>query len=301
MTDDVGRIRDFLGLYGIHITGIKVASRIQEVQNNTSQLCCVFHSEDDDLIDPQLFDGVDKIVAYGNRLISYDPGVFPIVEACRAMHFFADEGDSRHRGNLGQRNAVAVRQSRSARCLMIVMTGKVLNDCERVMAGALPGWVDNQRFADNLIDLVTAHIRDQTQYSAIKVYELFSDLETSLGQLIQSVLVSYSQDSDFSALIPESVRKKLHSESRFDYARAYYLDLVLILKDQFPKFEYLFHEEGRNTLKLLFEINSGPRVHLAHPHKAAQLGVTFGADDADVLTRALELVRRASARLSDTL
>jgi hypothetical protein len=250
--------------------------------------------------DPQLFNGVDKVVAYGNRLIAYDAGMFPIIEACRALHFFADEGDLLHRGNLGQRNAVAVLQRHNGRCLVIVMTGEVLNDREQVLAGVLPGWLDNQRFADNVVDVVTAYVRDRSPHSAIKLYELFSDLETRLGQLVQSVLISHSRNSDFSALISESVRKKLHSASGFDYSRATYIDLVVILRDQFVKFEHLFDKGSQGILKLLFEINSGQRVHLAHPHKAAQLGVTFGADDAEVLRGALELVHRAWARLKAT-
>ena len=110
------------------------------------------------------------------------------------------------------------------------MTGEMLNDREQLLAGILPGWLDNQQFADNIIDLVTAYVRDRSPYSAIKLYELFSDLETRLGQLVQSVLISHSQNSDFSALIPESVRKKLRSASGFDYSRATYMDLVVILE-----------------------------------------------------------------------
>jgi hypothetical protein len=72
----LGQIRDVLGSYGIHITPIKVASRIREVPTIASDRTCVFHSADDDLIDPQLFDGVDKLVASQNRLIGYEPGYF---------------------------------------------------------------------------------------------------------------------------------------------------------------------------------------------------------------------------------
>lgn len=295
-----GQIRDTLGLYGIHITPIKVASRIQEVHTIASDLCCVFHSEDDDLIDPQLFDGVDKLVSAGNKLIAYEPGVFPIVEACRAVHFFVDQGDLIHQGNLGQRNAVAVVQRRNGRCLIIAITGRVLSDREQVMAGIVPGWEDNQRFAKNLISFVADYVRDRSPYAPTKLYELFSELETRLGQLIQSVLVSYSLNNDFSSLIPEGVRNKLQGPSGFDYGRATYIDLVVILRDQFAKFAHLFGLSGKDVLKFLFEINLGQRVHLAHPHKAAQLGVRFTADDSEALRRALELVRHASARLGAT-
>jgi hypothetical protein len=88
-TDVTGQVREVLGTYGIHITPIKVASSIKEVQIHNSQLCCVFDSADDELLDPQLCDGVDELVAYGNRLISYDPGIFPIIEAGRTRHFLA--------------------------------------------------------------------------------------------------------------------------------------------------------------------------------------------------------------------
>jgi hypothetical protein len=97
------------------------------------------------------------------------------------------------------------------------------------------------------------------------------------------------------------VRNKLQGPSGFDYGRATYIDLVVILRDQFPKFSHLFDLAGKEVLKLLFEINSGQRVHLAHPHKAAQLGVRFTVNDAEALRRALALVRRASARLGAIL
>jgi hypothetical protein len=295
---DQSQIRDLIGSYGIHITPITVASHIREMQTIASQMCCVFRSEDDALIDPQLFDGVDMLVAVGNHLIAYEPGVFPIVEACRAIHFFVDEGDMIHRGNLGQRNAVAVIQRLNGRGLIIAVTGRVLGDREQVIAGIVPGWDDNKTFGNNLIRFLTDYVRDRSPYAPVKLYELFSELETRLGRLIQSVLVSHSVYSDFSGLIPENVRNKLQTPSGFDYGRATYIDLVVILRHQLIKFAHLFSLAGDDVLKLLFEINSGQRVHLAHPHKAAQLGVTFSADDAEALRRALELVRRASARLS---
>jgi hypothetical protein len=167
-----------------------------------------------------------------------------------------------------------------------------------VLAGVNPGWEDNQRFVDNLIDSVTNYIRDRSPHAATNLYELFNELETRLGRLIQSVLVSYSLNNDFSNLISEGVRNKLQGPSGFDYGRATYIDLVVILRDQFPKFLHLFDLTGKEVLKLLFEINSGQRVHLAHPHKAAQLGVRFTAHDSEALRRALDLVRHASARLS---
>jgi hypothetical protein len=288
-------IRAILDAYGIRLTPIRVATRVQQVEKNSSTFCCAFDSDDDSLLDPNLFEGVPRIIAYGNRLISYDPGVFPIIEASRTLHYFADRGDLIHRGNLGQRNAVAVIRRSAGRCI-IAMTGDVLGDRAEVIAGTRPGWEDNGRFADNLIDFLGAYLRNRTEHTPARLYEAFSELETLLGKLIEAILSSNSPTREFSNLIPGSVRKKLYGPTgAFDYGRATYIDLIVILRDQFSKFEKSFDQPAGEVLKLLFDINRGQRSHLAHPHKATQLGVTFGPDDAEVLRRALELVRRASA------
>jgi len=170
------RIRDLLGSYGVHITPIKVASLVQEVTTNSSPLCCVFRSEDDTLLDPSLFEDVSTVVAYGNRLISYEPGVFPLIEASRSLHYFVDQGDLMHRGNLGQRNAGAVTRRRGGQCL-VVTTGNFLGDRAEVIAGVRPGWEDNRLFADNLIDRLTAHVEDGRPSAPATLYDIFCELE----------------------------------------------------------------------------------------------------------------------------
>jgi len=286
------RIRELLGPYGVHLTPVKVTSRVQEVTTNSSPFCCVFRSEDDTLLDPSLFEGVPSAVSYGNRLISYDPGVFPLIEASQSLHFFVDQGDLKHRGNLGQRNAVAVIRRHGRLCL-VVITGNFLRDRVEVIAGILPGWENNTQFADNLIDGLTAHVGERRPSASATLYDLFRELETLLGKLIQTVLGSNSPIGDFRDLIPESVQKKLNGLDGFDYSRATYIDLVVILRDHIGKFDSYFAQPAKDILRLLFEINSGQRVNLAHPHRAAQLGVKFAGDDVEILTRALDLVREA--------
>jgi len=286
------RIRNLLGSYGVHFTPIKVASFIQEIATNSSSLCCVFRSEDDTLLDPTLFEEVPSVVAYGNRLISYEPGVFPLIEASRSLHYFVDQGDQIHRGNLGQRNAVAVTRRRGKQCL-VVTTGDFLGDRMEVIAGTRPGWEDNKQFAENLIDRLTAHVAKASSMGPAVLYDIFRELETLLGKLVQTVLEASSATGDFWDSIPKSVQKKLNGPNGFDYSRATYIDLVVILRDQSYKFDSYFVQPSEDVLKLLFEINSGQRTNLAHPHRAAQLGVTFGADDLTILKRALNLVRSA--------
>jgi hypothetical protein len=286
------RIRDLLGSYGVHLTPIKVASLIQEVTTNSSPLCCVFGSDDNTLLDPSLFEDVSSVVAYGNRLISYEPGVFPLIEASQGLHYFVDQGDLMHRGNLRQRNAVAVTRRRGRQCL-VVITGDLLSDPVEVIAGMRPSWIDNRQFADNLIDRLTAHVGDGRPSASATLYDIFRELETLLGSLIQTVLGFNSATGDLRDLIPESVQKKLNGPNGFDYSRATYIDLMVILRGQIGKFDSYFAQPAKDVLKLLFEINSGQRVNLAHPHRAAQLGVKFGTDDEKILKRALDLIRSA--------
>jgi len=259
------RIRELLGPYGVHLTPVKVASRVQEVTTNSSPFCCVFRSEDDTLLDPSLFEGVPSAVSYGNRLISYDPGVFPLI------------------------GMPAMTSTRSRRKFPVITD----QTQSAVTPDYLPGWENNTQFADNLIDGLTAHVGERRPSASATLYDLFRELETLLGKLIQTVLGSNSPIGDFRDLIPESVQKKLNGLDGFDYSRATYIDLVVILRDHIGKFDSYFAQPAKDILRLLFEINSGPRVNLVHPHRAAQLGVKFAGDDVEILTRALDLVREA--------
>jgi hypothetical protein len=291
-------IRNFFDSLGVHITANRVASSIREFELDPSLMYCILRKADDSLLDPILFDGVNEVAASSLRLIDYDFELFPVIEASR-LHFFVTEGDEPTHGNLGRKNAVAVRTSGNRECL-IVLAGFFLNDSVEIDGRRVsPGFEDNEVFANNLIDLLTFQARSKSDH--IIAYELFRELELRLGRMIQDTLTVGTVNGDFSDLIPEQIRSKLVApDGKLDYSRATYIHLVAILKALWPKFERHFSDPaGRHltrdeVIKPLFEINGAQRVYLAHPHKAEQHNIKFGLQDVAAIRQALDLVRRAS-------
>jgi hypothetical protein len=293
------QIRGLLAPFGIQITPARVASAIYEFGGHSSQSCCVFRQDDDSLLDARLFVGVDTVSAYGSRLIHYDSNVFPLIEASR-LHFFVGDGDLRIVGNLGKRNAIAVRYGHDGKCL-IVFTGNLLNDPAETLGGHLPSVEDNKLLAEHLIRDLTGHVRRPTDYGQ-DAYVMFRELEGKLGELIERVLTRISGNRDFSPMLPEDIQRKLRTgDGRVDYSFAMFLQLVLILKQLWPRFEaYFLSDTGRPlardaVMAPLFAVNE-QRKFLAHPHKARQQGWQMGADDMKTLQEALQLVRLAAAR-----
>lgn len=290
--------------YGIHITTTKVASRLPEFRLHSSDLCCGFHKEDDSLLDPRLFQDMESAWAYGNRLIQYEPDIFPLIEAS-GLHFFVDKGDLLTVGNLGRKNAVAVSQVRNKRCL-IVLSGNFFHDRAETLGGTTPGVEDNKAFAENVIAELTSHVVRPIDF-AVSSYALLRELEARLGDLIEKVLTGATTDGNFISLLPVEIQNKLRSETGIpDYSRAMYVDLVNIVHKVWPQFEPFFVDQAgkpmarKSVTKPLSSLNT-QRIYLAHPHKAKQHGRAENAEDVESLSRALEMVRLASARVPLTM
>ena len=295
---------DLLHFYGIHLTSTRVSSRIQEYISHSSPTCCGFHKEDDALLDADLFRKVESVWASGNRLIQYEPEVFPLIETRgqpEGLHVFTSDMDLPTRGNLGRKNAVAVIRSTESQCL-VVSTSSFFGDARNTPGGVPPGLKDNREFAENVIDKLTSRVRRPEKLRA-KAHELHFELEGRLGKLIEDVLARSSPDGSFLSLVPEEIRAKLGDQrGTTDYSRATYTDLVNILSKRWPLFEPLFidqtgHPMAKNAIvKPLSSLNT-QRNYLAHPHKAQQHGREENADDIATLSRALGIVRLAAARV----
>lgn len=295
------KIRALFDTFGIHLTSTKVASRIQEFVSHSSNLCCGFRKEDDALFDPGLFEGVESVWAYGSRLIQYEPEVFPLIEAS-GLHFFVDEGDLRTIGNLGRRNAVAVKRVRNGQYLM-VLAGGFFRDRADTFGGVMPGLEDNKHFAEMVISELTAHVSKPIDFGA-RSYVLFRELEARLGELVQKVLTRASYDGQFMGLLPAEVQNKLRGDAGVpDYSRAMYVDLVNIVHKLWPQFESIFADSAgepltRNAVTRPLSSLNKQRNYLAHPHKAKQHGREENSSDVEALSRALEMIRLAAAKAS---
>ncbi len=294
------QIRVFFDRYGIHLTPIKVASKTREYEAHSSSMCCVFKGDDDSLLDAGLFSGTDSVIGSGSRLIQYDANVFPLIEAS-GLHFFVDEGDLPAVGNLGRKNAVAVRLARGRQCL-IALSGSFLRDRTRTLGGTTPGLEDNVRFAENLIDELTEHGRTHINH-ALSAFELFCELEVRLGEILETGLTRRSGSSNFFELLPPNVRKRLRTKfGMLDYSRAFYSDLVTILEQYWADFQrYFLSATGESmspsaVMESLREVNE-LRKYLAHPAKAQQEKRKITASDVEKLRCALDLIRNASLRL----
>jgi hypothetical protein len=292
------QIIKLLNYYGIRLTPKTVASRIHEFSPHSSSSCCVFHKTDDCLLDPDLFDDVDTVAASGNRLLQYEPDVYPLIES-NNLHFFVDEGDWETRGNLGKKNAIAVRRLRNNENVF-VLTGSFFDDPTKTMGGILPSIQDNRGFATNLIEKLDTLTRRSFASSA-SAYELFRELEARIGELIESVLSRVSSDGSFVTLLPPKIQEKLRPKpDQIDFSLATFVQLVTIIKDLWPRFARFFIDKtgqplGRELVTTpLFNINTHQRRYFAHPHKAKQQGLTLTAEDVAELKSMLEILRLAS-------
>ena len=204
------QIRTFFDRKGIRLSFKKVANRVEDYKEHSSPYCCGFRKVDDCLLDPSLFDGVDVVWCYGNRLISYDDA-FPLIEP-GTLHQYIDQGDFETSGALGQKNAVAVRKRN-----LLVSTGGILSDRRETMGGQLPGFEDNKLFAERVLDNFFGTRAPSLQWEA---FELFSELEMTFGKLIEDVLARSSAEASFIQLLPEKMLTKLKSpDGSIDFAR----------------------------------------------------------------------------------
>ena len=106
------------------------------------------------------------------------------------LHFFVDEGDLLTVGNMGKKNDVAAHLARDKQCLLVV-SGSHLRDRTATFGGLAPGFEDNRKFAENVIDELTARVRRPVNYS-LSAYQIFCELEARLGEMIEQVLTRLS-------------------------------------------------------------------------------------------------------------
>lgn len=291
-------MEDLLKSFGCNPTDTRVGSDYLATSTHSSPYVCEFNNEDNSLTDPELFDGVHKLVGHGAYLLDYEAGSFPIVEAS-SRHFLVDgKSDFFASGIPGRRNAVAIRRRRG-RELQIVFSVNLLKEGYDSLGGYVAGIEENRQFAANLIDFIDKEARSKERDRA-DAYDRFATLERMLGQFVHDVLVRRSSSNSLDEFLPERVRKKLWDEKmqRFEYSNAYFADIVEILRANWPAFEAYFDEDRSTVSRRLFGVNGAQRINLAHPHKAHQLGIRFGEEDVRILKAAVAVVQNAVAKFS---
>jgi hypothetical protein len=280
--------------FGCNPTDIKVGSEAYATPQHESSYVCEYNIEENCLNDPELCNGVSKVVGQNAYLLDYEAGSFPIIEASR-LHYLVDaKSDLFTSGIPGRRNALGIRRRQGPE-LQIILSIDVLRNGFSSLGGYVAGIEENMEFAIRIIDFLDRAVRmpDSNQTAA---YESFAKLERMLGQLVYDVLICKSTEDKIDSFLPERVKKKITSEKtqQLDYCNAYFADIVEILRENWQEFEPYFKNDDRSSVsKILFGVNSSQRIHLAHPHKAHQLGIKFGQDDIRVLNAALALVQNA--------
>lgn len=260
-------MEDLLRSFGCNPTDTKVGSELLATSSHSSPYVCEFNNEDNSLNDPELFDGVHKLVGHGAYLLDYEAGSFPIIEAS-PLHFLVDgKSDFFTSGIPGRRNAVAVRRRRG-RELQILLSVSLLKEGYESPGGYVAGIQENREFAANLIDFIDKEARSKERDRA-DAYDRFATLERMLGQFVYDVLIRKSSSNSLDEFLPERVRKKLWDEKiqRFVYSNAYFADIIEILRDNWPAFEAYFDEDRSTVSKRLFGVNGAQRINLAHPTK----------------------------------
>jgi hypothetical protein len=285
--------------FGCNPMDVKVGSNLYATAEHQSPYVCEFNVADDCFNDPQLFEGIDRIVGSAAYLLDYEPASFPILEVS-PLHFLVDgKSDFFTSGVPGRRNALATRK-RTGLGTQIILSVDVLRNGYESLGGHVAGVNQNQLFAARLIDFLDNESRVPNR-NRDDAYDLFAALERMLGQFVYDVLSPKSNDNTIDKFLPERVKNNIRNKltQKLEYSRAYYADIVSILRENWSEFELYFNSNGTandrsSVSKLLFSVNDAQRVNLAHPHRAHQLGIKFGENDISILKTAVSLVRNAN-------
>jgi hypothetical protein len=264
-----------------------VSSEVDHYHGHGSPVNCWFRKGDDCFIHPQIFGGIDKIILSQPNLLGYEGDTFPIVEA-GPLHNFATAEDLPFDGELGQKPAVAVwRQTGDE--FAIVIGGFMLNSPMQTIGGALPGIDPNLEVGHRLIQTMDDAIKKNARCS--EAFKAFKKLETTLGKFIREVLEPLGPLENF---FPDRVRQELLKRGRLNFSSAGYSHLIEILLANWDIFGGPFEGMGKpHVEQKLKEINRGPRLYLAHPHKAEEHGFQFESQEIDAIKLAYSMISRA--------
>ena len=132
----------------------RVFSIVDAHHDHSSGASCWFRSGDGCLMNPQILNGVDKVLITSANEIEYFDGVFPLIQTGPG-HFLVDERDLRVRPKLGHRPAVAV-ERRTDDEFAIVIAGDACRDTVETLGGLLHGFDENQQLMVRLVDHLSA-------------------------------------------------------------------------------------------------------------------------------------------------
>jgi hypothetical protein len=247
-------------------------------------------------MNPQILQGVDKVLLNTSNEIRYLEDVFPLIQV-GPTHILVDEGDNLVDPKLGHHPAVAV-ERRASNDFAVLIAGDVALDTKETVGGKVDGFSENQCLLERLIDHLSESI-DSSERRTLKAYTQFEQLEKHLGELIATVLgVKTGKDNIFN-LFPETVQNRMKREGGDtpDYSLANFDELIKILFHNWDAFYSLFESKSKSRIRNPLErINHGVRRYLAHPHKAKAQGYKISYEDIALLESMQKRVRSALER-----
>lgn len=282
-------LRELFKAFDVRASEIKVDMTLTHTPYNRSSSIGYFRKSDGALRDPYLFKGVGQILVSTPNLINFAGEAFPIIDASEAVNSFVDRGDRFTAALEGTIPAVGVVRQPGDE-YQLILSGSYLADPTEVLAGPIPGIDENQEFADNVISALSGAAKTSNNIQQ-KCYALFNRLERSLGKLILDVIPK----NNLSHWISQRTRDALMDDGQLRYENANFGNLCHIVKDNWTSFQRRFNGVGKQeVLNSLFGVAKGPRLLLAHPHRAEQEDIRFSEEDAAVLQEALNIIKQAS-------
>jgi hypothetical protein len=230
-------------------------------------------------------------------LVSYAAEAVPIIDCCR-LHDYIDSGDFRTKEIPGIRPAIATARFTETGAIQLVISGNLLSDPYETFAGIFPGISANREFAKNLIDCL-ATSKPYSNPVLIKAYELFVQIEQTLGTLAVEVIETQYPGKSFAEFVPKEILNELRDPAgRVRFGSATFDNISDIILHNWQVFDGIFTDGGqrleRESVKaILKNINRGTRRLLAHPHRLKHESRDISKNDIEILSRALDIIQRA--------
>ena len=235
-----------------------------------------FRSGDNCFLNADIFGDIDSIVIKAPNIVSYESGVYPIVET-GVLHYLTCPGDIRGTLETGLRPAVFVEIKNKDMKGFFISGNIFLDGYENLQGTYIPGIENNEMVVRALLEKVSSWDTN-TQSSETAAYKDLFDLEKGLAEILLMRLPNYE-----TALLAEAQLK----------------DLIELGKVQWSNICDLFdYKNVEDFSKALAGIPAGARNYLCHPVKSEFKKIDFDGETFKQLSVAAEKVRVARGKLN---
>ena len=284
-------LKKFMRRIEVIPTEYRVFSELDYLDSHVSGRSCWFRKADKCVINPLVFQGVEKFLLSNGNKIEYEGETFPVAETS-PLHFLVTRSDLKHIPPSGTRNCVAALRNMENE-FVLIFSGEVFNDPYENIGGTIHGIDLNLELAKQVLEVLAKKVKSAVN-SSVTAYRDFFHVETGLSTLIQRRLFDGIGECQIQDKIPPRALQNMSVNGEFHYECAYYSDLVEIVLLNWIVFEPAFGM-SKNKFKNLFYGLNNQRRALAHPHNFSVSESQFSDYDLVKIVKARNAITSALA------